>query len=135
MTEARWFGTAGGKFFHALSAGSDYSVCHRGIVLDQGDPMPVGPADLCVARAGHKRTCSKCVIRLERLARVAEKRAGRLTASQAWEQLGPAQREALLGWFLGSYAPSTYAQRYPLIKNDLLTSAACAVGQHWKGAV
>lgn len=130
--EVTWFGTPGGKFWHARSSGSNYPVCHRGIVLDLSNPMP-SPGETPERGLENVRRCSKCVIRLERMARMA--RNTRLTASQTWERLEPAQREALLGWFLGSYAPSTYAQRYPLIKSETLTGAACTVSQYWKGAL
>lgn len=131
--EAKWFGTGRGGLWHALSAGSNYSVCHRGIVLDLDNPMP-GPNDVDRLFVRPRRQCSKCMTRLETLARMAEKRNARLTATQTWEKLDLAEREALLGWFLGSYAPSTYAQHYPLVKNETLTGAVCTVSQHWKGA-
>lgn len=135
MTSAKvsWFGTPGGQFWHARSAESNYPVCHRGIVLDLSNPMPIDEADLCVVRAGHKRTCSKCVARLERMERATQN--ARLTASQTWEKLEPAQREAMLGWVLGSYAPSVHAAQFPLLKSETMTRAVNMISEHWRGVL
>lgn len=59
---------------------------------------------------------------------------GMMTASQTWAQLTLMEREALLGWFLGSYAPSTHAARFPLRKTETLTGAVKAVSANWRGA-
>lgn len=132
---AQWFGTANGGLWHALRPEWNNAVCHRGIVLDRDDPMPVSAtqARLAIGRE-NVRKCSKCVARLKRLEAQGTASSTRLTASQTWDKLNPAQREALFGWVLGSYAPSTFAQRYPLIKSETLTRATCVISQHWRGA-
>lgn len=57
----------------------------------------------------------------------------RLTASQTWERLTLVQREALLGWFVGSYAPSRNAARFPLVKTTILTHAEMVIAENWRG--
>lgn len=59
---------------------------------------------------------------------------GTRTASQVWNQLTPEQRESLFGWILGSYAPSTYAVRFPLRKTEIMTRATNVIAAEWKGA-
>lgn len=134
MTSAKvsWFGTPGGQFWHARSAESNYPVCHRGIVLDLSNPEPAADGlDRLFVRS--RRQCAKCVARLERMERATQN--ARLTASQTWEKLEPAQREAMLGWVLGSYAPSVHAAQFPLLKSETMTRAVNMISEHWRGVL
>ncbi len=61
------------------------------------------------------------------------RRAGAETATQVFERLTPAERAAVAGWFLASYAPSTYARVIPLRRNWVLDAATRKIAQYWKG--
>jgi hypothetical protein len=64
---------------------------------------------------------------------VSAKHAGNDTATQVWSKLTLVQREALLGWVLGSYAPTVHATQFPLRKNETMTRAVSVISANWVG--
>lgn len=57
----------------------------------------------------------------------------KLTATQVWSHLTLLQREAVLAWFVSSYAP-TGAHARPLTRTPLLTHANAIIAEKWTGA-
>jgi hypothetical protein len=88
----------------------------------------------CKAKLARAATGVVRDLAVEPVAQPSPEQPKRLTATQAWNNLTLLQREALLGWFLGSYAPTNNAARFPLRKTPMLTHAEKIIAETWKGA-
>ena len=132
---AAWFRTRSNETLHHVLVEGGRAACHPGIKPFEGsEPRPRAELD------PRSRICERCELRLRAQVMLASIKPARpvassrrFTASKVWEMLTPLQREAILGWFAGSYAPARNAARFPLIKVAHLTHAESIIAEHWKG--